>query len=127
MPTLPPTLRRKRLDRDQRRDILLLRRRGDSYEQITQFLGVSYHAVQYTCTSQKATPQHKKAGRPAKLKPEEIDELLEFVKSSKRNRRLTYQHIKDELYKERDDIGAEAIKYALHKRGYHHRIPFESR
>ena len=122
MSTPPSTPKRKRLNRDQRRDILLLRRRGDSYEQIAQFLGVSFHAVQYTCMIQKATPQHKRAGRPSKLTSEEVDELIEYVKASKGNRRLTYQQLRDELYKNRDDISTDAIKYALHKRGYFRRL-----
>jgi transposase len=118
MSTPPSTPKRKRLNRDQRRGILLLRRRGDSYEHIAQFLGVSFHAVQHTCTIQKATPQHKRAGRPSKLTSEEADQFIEYVKTSKRNRRLTYQQLKHELYKKRDDISTVAIEYALHKRGY---------
>ena len=122
MSITPSIPRLKRLDRDQQRDILLLRRKGDTYIQITQFLSLTEAAVRYTYTTQSATPQHKKAGRPSKLSPEEIDGLLDFMKSSKRTRRLTYSQLKDEIYKDRDDISTEAIKYALHKRGYYRRI-----
>lgn len=115
--TPPSTPRRTRLNRDQRRDIQLLRRRGDSYEDIAQFLEVSIRAVQYTCNNKKATPQHKKAGRPAKLTSEEIDDLIEFIKGSRKTRRMTYEQLRKELYSERD-IGVEAIKYALRSRGY---------
>jgi transposase len=118
----PSTPRRKRLTRDQRRDILLLRRRGDSYEQIARFLDVSFATVQYTCTSKKATPQHKKTGRPPALDSDEVDALIEFVKSSRRTRRMTFDQLKQELYSDRPLVGTEAIKYALRKRGYYCRL-----
>ena len=76
-PSTPP--RRKRLTRDQRRDILLMRRLGFSYEYIAGFLKVSQRAVQYTCQKQQATPQHSKAGRPPRLSKEEGDRLEEVV------------------------------------------------
>ena len=122
MSTPPATPRRKRLDRDQRRDILLLRRRGDTYAQIAQFLDITPRAVEYTCQKQTATPKHKQTGRPSKLKPNDVDDLLSFVKSSSRTRRMTYDQLREELYKDRPEIGSEAIKYALKKRGYFRRI-----
>jgi hypothetical protein len=76
-PSTPP--RRKRLTRDQRRDILLMRRLGYSYEYIANFLKVSQRAVQYTCQKQQATPQHSKAGRPPRPSKEEGDRLGEVV------------------------------------------------
>ena len=118
-PSTPPL---RRLTRDQRRDILLLRRRGETYEEIAQFLGVTVRAVQYTCNRQKATPQHHKAGRPAKLTSQEVDSLIAFIKSLKRTRRLTYRQLKKELYAERRDISEKAIKNALHKRGFRRRL-----
>ena len=69
----PSTPKRKRLTRDQRRDILLMRRLGHAYEYIADFLKVSQRAVQYTCEKQQATPQHSKAGRPPRLNKEEAD------------------------------------------------------
>lgn len=122
MSTPPSTPKRRRLNRDTRRDILLLRKRGDTYAQIARFLGVTERAVQYTCTTKSATPQHQRAGRPAKLTSEEVDSLIQFVNSSKRTRRLSYKQLKDELYADREDIGEKAIKHALHKRGIFRRI-----
>ena len=89
-PSPPPTPRRKRLTRDQRRDILLMRRLGHTYEHISTFLNVSQRAVQYTCEKQQATPQHAKAGRPPRLNKEEVDRVEEFVTQSKKTRRMTY-------------------------------------
>jgi transposase len=122
MTTPPSTPRRKRLDRDQRRDILLLRRRGDSYAEIAKFLDVTERAVQYTYTTKYATPKHKKAGRPLKLTSDKVDKLIEYVKTLKQTRRMTYQGLKDVLYSERDEIRTQVIKYTLHKRGYFRRI-----
>lgn len=122
MSTPPSTPKRRRLNRDTRRDILLLRKRGDTYAQIARFLGVTERAVQYTCNTKSATPKHQRAGRPAKLTSEEVDSLIKFVNSSKRTRRLSYKQLKDELYADREDIGEKAIKHALHKRGIFRRI-----
>ena len=82
-PSPPSTPVRARLTRDQRRDILLMRRLGKTYQEIATFLGVSQRAVQYTCEKQTATPQHHKAGRPPKLNKNEVDQVVEFVTSSK--------------------------------------------
>ena len=78
-------------------------------------------AVQYTCTTKQATPKHQRAGRPPKL-TEEVDNLIKFINSSERQGRLSYQQLKDELYAVREDIGVEAIKNALHRRGVVRRI-----
>ncbi|KAK5096280.1 hypothetical protein LTR70_003081 [Exophiala xenobiotica] len=53
----------KRLTRDQRRDILLMRRLGHKYEDIAKFLGVTQAAVQYTINRGRASPEHHNAGR----------------------------------------------------------------
>ena len=60
----------KRLTRDQRRDILLMRRLGHKYEDIAKFLGVTQSAVQYTVNSGRASPEHHKAGRKKAERPE---------------------------------------------------------
>jgi transposase len=122
MPETPPsTPTRKRLSRDQRRDVLLMRSLGYSYEYIATFLKISQRAVQYTCQKGTATPQHKQAGRPPKLNQEETDKLIEFVTSSHRCRRLSYQQLADELWPE-GEIGADSIRFALRSRGFRRRI-----
>ena len=93
-PSTPP---RKRLTRDQRRDILLMRRLGYSYAYIANFLEVSQRAVQYTCQRQKSTPQHSNAGRPPRLTKEEADRVEEFVIRSKETRRMSYLQIAETL------------------------------
>ncbi|RMZ91749.1 hypothetical protein DV736_g995, partial [Chaetothyriales sp. CBS 134916] len=68
-PTEKPVLRR--LNRDQRRDILLMRSLGYTYEKIAAHLNVTCRAVQYTCIKNDPTPQHKRAGRRRKLASKE--------------------------------------------------------
>ena len=95
---------------------------GFTYSQISTHLpGVTERAVQYTCNTQIATPK-KKSGRPAKLSSTEIDELETYVKSSKAARRMSYKDLTKTLYGDRPEIGVEAVKYALKKRGYSRRV-----
>ncbi len=99
-PTTPPATRlatpsepgtpRKRLTRDDRRDILIMRKLGYTYSYIANFLKVSERAVRYTLETQKATLQYARAGRPPRLNKEEVDQLEAFVVSSHRTRRLTW-------------------------------------
>lgn len=121
MDTAPSTPPRKRLTRDQRRDILLMRRLGYTYKNIADFLHVSQRAVQYTVEKQKPTPQHSKAGRPPRLNKEEADRIEQFVTSSQKTRRMTYKQIAEALWPE-GEVGHESVKSALHKRGYRRRI-----
>ncbi|RMZ77495.1 hypothetical protein DV738_g4440, partial [Chaetothyriales sp. CBS 135597] len=68
-PAEKPVLRR--LNRDQRRDILLMRSLGYTYEKIAAHLNVTCRAVQYTCIKNDPTPQHKRAGRRRKTASKE--------------------------------------------------------
>ena len=116
-PPPPSTPPRKRLTRDQRRDILLMRGLGHTYERIAAHLKVSERAVQYTCKKGQATPQHLKAGRPPRLNKEETDRVEEFITQSKETRRMTYLQVAEALWPE-GEVSAESVKYALYKRGY---------
>ncbi|RMD45024.1 hypothetical protein DV735_g37, partial [Chaetothyriales sp. CBS 134920] len=68
-PPEKPALRR--LNRDQRRDILLMRSLGYTYEKIAAHLNVTCRAVQYTCIKKDPTPQHRRAGRRRKTAEKE--------------------------------------------------------
>ncbi|OJD23728.1 hypothetical protein ACJ73_04914 [Blastomyces percursus] len=65
-PPEPPATPKKRLTRDQRRDILLLRGLDWTYQKISEHLEITYRGVQYTCENEIATPR-KHAGRPSQL------------------------------------------------------------
>ena len=120
-PSPPSTPVRARLTRDQRRDILLMRRLGKTYQEIATFLGVSQRAVQYTCEKQTATPQHHKAGRPLKLNKNEVDQVVEFVTSSKQTCRMTYLQIAEHFWPD-GEVGSNSVKAALYRRGYRRRV-----
>ncbi|OJJ52263.1 hypothetical protein ASPSYDRAFT_164996, partial [Aspergillus sydowii CBS 593.65] len=46
----------------------------------------------YTCQSQQATPKKARGQRP-KLSEEDINNIIEFISSSKRNRRMLYYKV----------------------------------
>lgn len=120
-PPTPSTPPRKRLERDQRRDVLLMRKLGHTYTYIASYLHISERAVQYTCQKEQATPQHKKAGRPPRLNEQEVDALVAFVTSSHRTRCLPYWRLAEELYPE-GDVGIDSIRHALYSRGFRRRV-----
>ena len=112
-PTTPP---RRRLTRDQRRDVQLLRQIGWKYDAIATHLSISVNAVRYALTKDP-TPQHFKAGRPAKLSNTQVDDLIAWISSSTRNQRLPLHKVTAELYPD-NSVSVEAVRYALRKRGY---------
>ena len=120
-PSPPSTPVRKRLTRDQRRDILLMRSLGFTYAKISSHLKVTERAVQYTCEKGEATPQHHNAGRAPKLSTSEVDTLVEFITSSRKTRRMTYLQLAEHFWPE-GEVGVESVKKALHKRGYRRRV-----
>jgi hypothetical protein len=120
-PPEPSTPKRKRLTRDQRRDILLMRRLGHSYEFIAKFIGVSQRAVQYTCNTQRSTPQHKNAGRPSRSSKEKADRREEYMTQSLEARRIIYLQLAEEVCPE-GVVGPDSFRYALLSRGYRRRV-----
>lgn len=98
-----------------------MRSLGYTYEKIALHLKITQRAVQYTCKKGEATPQHKRTGRPPKLSKEEVDTLVEFVTSSRKTRRMSYLQLAEALWPE-GEVGADSVKYALHKRGYRRRV-----
>ena len=117
LPSVPSTPKRKRLTRDQRRDILLLRKLNKTYSEIASILSVTEFAVQYTCNLQKATPKKTGRGPKGKLSEQQIDELESFVRQSKDTRRMTYKELGQVF-----DIGPDCVRRALKKRGYSRRV-----
>ena len=136
----------RRLDRDQRRDILLMRRLGYQYESIAKFLGTTISAVSYTVRIGIADPAHSNAGRRIKIPPEKHEQMIKYVKeyiaaekvagTDKKTRRkrmapLTYNIIRDAIFK--DENGEtpahlkytdDALKQMLNREGIWLRSPF---
>ncbi|KAF2139894.1 uncharacterized protein K452DRAFT_231187 [Aplosporella prunicola CBS 121167] len=117
-PSTPPARRTKRpdLSRDQRLQVLTLRSASMSYEQISRHLGITMRQVQNACTAGHPTPTKRK-GRPRTLTDDQIDELEQFVCSSRANSILSYQKLSTGPFAHWN-ASADAIKNALHSRGY---------
>lgn len=112
--TSAPRTNSARLNRDDRIRVLTLRDTGHTYKQISNHLGVSYRQVQYTCQSQQSTPK-KAPSNPPKLSKEEVDNIINFISSSKRTRRLPFYKVIQELDL---DITPLSLARSLKKRGY---------
>ena len=104
--------------RDRRQKILLMTDLGYSQHTIASYLNTFRHVVQYTQKTQRATPKKPK-GRPPKLTEDQVDEILEFISTSKQNRRMPYYRVVDVLNL---DISRECLSNALNRRGYQHCI-----
>ena len=89
----PPIRRSKasNLSRDQRRDVQLLHIIGWSYTQIEKHIGYTYSQIG-NAYRLRATPK-KKSGRPPILSPAQVEELVEFVCASAKNRRMSFQQL----------------------------------
>ncbi|KAJ9292418.1 hypothetical protein DTO271G3_8799 [Paecilomyces variotii] len=105
-----------RLNRDQRRDIQLMRRLGYTYEQISRELGITQRQVQYTCQLpiEHPTPQ-KPPGRSSSLSEEQMDEIEAFITGSREGRRMPYKKL---IRHFNLDISEAVLARALKKRGY---------
>ncbi|KAL1999370.1 hypothetical protein VTN02DRAFT_4604 [Thermoascus thermophilus] len=115
--TAPPRSRWHWTTRAQRRDILVLRRRGHSYEQIARRLGLTVRKVQYTCQSQRDTPR-KPSGRRSRLGDAQLDAVVAFLAACPENRRLPYRKVIEALAL---GVSEECLARALARRGYHRR------
>lgn len=102
------------LSRDDRIRILTLRDAGFTYQQISSQLGFTYRQVQYTCQNEQSTPRKPPGQRP-KLSEEDMDNIITFISSSQRTRRLSYKRVIEELNL---PCGETALARALKKRGY---------
>ncbi|OJD15902.1 hypothetical protein AJ78_03881 [Emergomyces pasteurianus Ep9510] len=105
---------RRRLNREERKDILILRRMGYTYQAIAEHLHVSHRAVQYTCESNTCDPK-KRPGRNSKLSTKQVDDIEAFLTASKENRNMSYKKIIEALGL---DVKQDCLRRALAKRGY---------
>lgn len=101
-----------------------MRQLGYTYQYIAEFLKISQRAVQYTCQSEQATPQHRNAGRRPRLSKKETNRVEEFVTRSQRHRQMSYSQVAETLWPE-NEVGADAIRHALISRGYSRHIALQ--
>ncbi len=87
---------------------------GLKYAEIAEELGITIRQVQYANTH-RLTPQRRKRGRHGKLRPEQIEYLVEWVCSSKENRRTPYWKISVILHW---NVSEFAIRHALKNQGF---------
>lgn len=102
--------------RDQRIAILTLRNAAHyKLKDIADTLKLSLRQVQYACSQPNLTPV-KRSGRPPKLSPEQIIELIAYVTHTKDTRRIPINKLPEKLGW--TGIGIQAIKTALKNAGY---------
>ena len=105
------------LTRDQRRDVQLLRSLGWQYKAIRYHTSFEIRQIEYAL-KQPATPK-KSTGRPPLLSHAQVEELIEFVYASKKNRRMSYKQLALAL-----NFGVKefAIRTALQHEGFYRRL-----
>ncbi|PGH11547.1 hypothetical protein AJ79_04805 [Helicocarpus griseus UAMH5409] len=115
--------RGRRLNREERKNILILRRMGYTYQAIAEHLRVSHRAVQYTCEANTCDPK-RRPGRNSKLSSKQVDEVEAFLAASKENRNMSYKKVIEAL-----DLGVkqDCLRRALQKRGYTRQITSTSK
>lgn len=71
--------------------------------------------MQYACQATELIPK-KACGATPKLTEAHLDEIIEWISSSERTRRLPYHKVIEELDL---DVAPITLVHALKKRGYH--------
>ncbi|KAI0999478.1 hypothetical protein K3495_g8719 [Podosphaera aphanis] len=121
--TLQGQTRASYLSRDQRFEILALYGTGFTYKQIATQLRVTYSQVKKTVQSGRASPKLR-TGRIPKLSPNQIDQLEEFICSSREARQCSYLELS--VHFSSWAAGESAIRSALKGRGYSRCLPRRS-
>lgn len=111
----PPHTPRHNATRDQRLIARALRGQGYTYTQIAQELHITRRQVQLACTDDRPTPR-KPPGARRKLSDEQLDEIIDFIRTSKETRRMPFSQLIQELHL---NVGTETLRRALARRGYH--------
>lgn len=107
--------RTKHLTRDERLRIRTLHyEAGWSAIRIAQELNISYTQARYTIRALRPTPK-KSSGRPLKLGPEQVDQLISFIRASRTNRRMPWYQLPAALG---FDCSVEAVTTALRRAGF---------
>lgn len=103
------------LTRDQRLIIRTHRDRGDSLRDIKQHTGFSLSQIRRACRNDvDLTPQKHKSGRPSKLSPEALQQVIAWIQQSLEHRILTCDQVCMQLSL---PICGETLRIALKKKG----------
>lgn len=95
--------------------VLTLSKAGYGRKHISKELGITPDQVRYTIEKGYISPKKNK-GRNPKLNLTQVDELEEFVCSSRENRQMSYLEVATNFPDW--NVGEMAVKNALEKRGY---------
>lgn len=83
----------KDLTRDTRLQVLTLHNLANfPMKKVAQILGITYNQVRHVVDTGHPTPK-KRTGRKLTLSSEQVDELEQFICSSRRSRQMTYQEL----------------------------------
>jgi transposase len=112
---------RKQLNRDQRLMVHTLYNAGHTQKWISTHLSFTLRQVQYVLSG-PVTPKQR-TGRPPVLTPEQVQELILFVRTSKKTRQMTYF----ELARHFEDwhIGEYVVRHSLRSAGYRRRVALQ--
>lgn len=113
--TTPIQTSRSWSTRDQRVAARTLRAQQLTYAQIAAQLGMTLRQVQTACTEDRPTPR-KPRGQRRKLSEDQLDEIIEFITSSKETRRMSFETVIKELQL---PVCKTTLRKALARRGYH--------
>lgn len=113
-----PTRRPKQADlsRDERIRVLTLRGLQWTYQAIADYLHITIRQVQTACTAEHPTPG-KRTGRPTMLNPQQIEELVRYVCSSRTTRLMSYLHLATGPFSHWQ-VGQYVIRHALRQEGF---------
>ena len=117
-PSTPP--QRRHLSRDERLQVQTLHLARHSQAEISRLLNISRRQVAYAIASEHVTPQ-KRNGRPRKLTDAQINELEDYVRSSRAARQMSYLALAQGPF-EAWGVSQYAIRNALRSRGYKRRV-----
>lgn len=90
-----------------------------SYTEIVKVTGFSREQVRRACVAASAAPAQR-PGRPRAMTPEQEEQLVEYVTSSKEGRRATFLQLSVVLFNA--VFGVYAIRAALRRLGFHRYI-----
>jgi len=115
-PPSTPQRASKHLTRDQRVQVRTLRLAKHTYSEISRLLNITQRQVQLAAQAEQHTPK-KRTGRPSVLAEAQVDQLVEYVCSSRTARLQSYVILANGPFSHWN-VSFYCIRHALRKRGF---------